>query len=218
MSVFGGGNWGREAHHRKRRVDDLLLDAAGDQSSSYRKLSSGKYACLVCPHTPVFDTPVILSMHMKSRRHLAAESRVKQNEEERQNEMNKRIALSLESTSTSKTGNTPTKQANLASKPLTEKTRKATFELLHRSYPEQGTTVNSDSQCLIPENSSFGPTEATGNNVDRLSLDYRECRERELKFIEAGWKRDCHGGWFRDENVEFDSDEEDPNEYLANGK
>uniref|UniRef100_A0A251VE71 Sodium channel modifier 1 n=1 Tax=Helianthus annuus TaxID=4232 RepID=A0A251VE71_HELAN len=130
-------------------VDDLLLDAAGDQSSSYRKLSSGKYACLLCPHTPVFDTPVILSMHMKSRRHLAAESRLKQNEEERQNEMNKRIALSLESTSTSKT----------------------------------------------------------------------ECRERELKFIEAGWKRDCHGGWFRDENVEFDSDEEDPNEYyLANGK
>ncbi|MFS7909511.1 hypothetical protein Hanom_Chr02g00095471 [Helianthus anomalus] len=75
--------------------------------------------------------------------------------------MNKRIALSLESTSTSKTGNTPTKQANLASKPLTEKTRKATFDILHRSYPEQGTIVNSDSRCPIPENSPYDLTNSS---------------------------------------------------------
>ncbi|KAI3704047.1 hypothetical protein L1987_74253 [Smallanthus sonchifolius] len=118
-------------------------------------------------------------MHVKSRRHLAAESKLKKREEDRPNEMNKRISLSLDSTST--------KQASLASKPFTEKTRKATFE-------------------------------ATGNDVVQLPLDYRQRRERELKFTAAGWKRDCHGGWFRDENVEFDSDEEDPNECLANGK
>ncbi|KAK9074024.1 hypothetical protein SSX86_006619 [Deinandra increscens subsp. villosa] len=225
MSVFGGDSWGREAHHRKRRVDDLLLDAAGDHSS-YRKLSSGKYACLLCPHNPVLDTPLILSMHSKSKRHLAAESKLKQREEERQNEMNKRIALSLDSTSMNKTSNTFTKQAILASKPLTEKTQKATFEVLHSSYPAQGTAVSSQSISPVSENApydsshltnaSFGQMEATCCDV-QVPLDYRERRERELKFTAAGWKRDCHGGWFRDENVEFDSDEEDPNECLLNG-
>ncbi|KAI3827995.1 hypothetical protein L1987_02084 [Smallanthus sonchifolius] len=214
MSVFGGDSWGREAHHRKRRVDDLLLDAAGDHSS-YRKLPSGKYACLVCPHSPVLDTPLMLSMHVKSRRHLSAESKLKQREEDRQNEMNKRIALSLDSTST--------KQATLASKPLTEKTRKATFEV---AYSEQANAVNSQSRNPTYEKAPYDLTNpssvqmetTSGNVVVQLSLDYRERRERELKFTAAGWKRDCHGGWFRDENVEFDSDEEDPNECLANCK
>lgn len=32
-------------------------------------------------------------------------------------------------------------------------------------------------------------------------LDYRECHEMELKFTAAGWRRDCHGRWFKDENV-----------------
>ncbi|KAL8209595.1 hypothetical protein R6Q57_006327 [Mikania cordata] len=224
MSVFGGDSWGREAQHRKRRVDDLMLDTAGDHSS-YRKLSTGKYACIVCPHNPVLDTPVMLSMHRKSKRHLAAESKLKQREEERRNEMDKRIALSLDSTSINKNSYKSTKQANLASKPLTEKTRKTTFEVLHHSYPEQNNAVNNQSRCLISENEPYDLTNATfvhmetsGNDVLKLPLDYRERKERELKFTAAGWKRDGHGGWFRDENVEFDSDEEDPNECLANDK
>ena len=32
-------------------------------------------------------------------------------------------------------------------------------------------------------------------------LDFRERRERELKFTAAGWKHDCQEKWFRDENV-----------------
>ena len=32
-------------------------------------------------------------------------------------------------------------------------------------------------------------------------LDFRERQERELKFTAAGWKRDCQGKWFTDENV-----------------
>lgn len=61
MSVFGGDSWGREAQYRKRRVDDLLVDGI-DDINSYKKLSSGKYACLVCPHSPVLDTPLTLSV------------------------------------------------------------------------------------------------------------------------------------------------------------
>ncbi|XP_024959994.1 sodium channel modifier 1-like isoform X2 [Cynara cardunculus var. scolymus] len=203
MSVFGGDSWGREAQYRKRRVDDLLLDTA--DHSSYRKLPTGKYACLVCPHNPVLDTPLMLSMHMKASRHCAAERKLKQREEERQNDMNKRIALSLESTSMTRTGNTSTKQTNLAAKPLIERTRKATLEVLN-GYPERGAANNSQSRWPIPErssdltNSTSVQMEGSGKDVVQLLSDHRERRERELRFTSAGWKRDCHGGWFRDEN------------------
>ncbi|RWV87146.1 hypothetical protein GW17_00050896, partial [Ensete ventricosum] len=66
MSTYGGDNWAREAHHRKRRVDDLMLTSSSpsrDASSpSFKKLSNGKYACLVCPHNPILDTPLMLSV------------------------------------------------------------------------------------------------------------------------------------------------------------
>ncbi|KAL0908644.1 hypothetical protein M5K25_023149 [Dendrobium thyrsiflorum] len=64
MSVFGGDSWAREAHHRKRRLDDLLLSSTSSSStgaSFYKRLSNGKFACLVCPHKPVLDSPLILS-------------------------------------------------------------------------------------------------------------------------------------------------------------
>jgi hypothetical protein len=60
MSVFGGDSWAREAQHRKRRLDDLILEEVDE--SSYKKLSSGKYACLVCPHSPILDSPLMLSV------------------------------------------------------------------------------------------------------------------------------------------------------------
>ncbi|CAO2188597.1 unnamed protein product [Urochloa humidicola] len=40
-------------------------------------------------------------------------------------------------------------------------------------------------------------------------------QEQELRFTASGWKRDGHGTWYRDENVEFDSDEDDPNTCLC---
>lgn len=60
MSVFGGDSWAREAQYRKRRVDDLVVQ--GFDGSSYMKLSNGKYACLVCPHNPVLDSSLMLSV------------------------------------------------------------------------------------------------------------------------------------------------------------
>lgn len=59
MSVFGGDSWAREAQCRKRRVDELMVDNI--DSSAYKKLSSGKFVCIVCSHRPVLDTPLMLS-------------------------------------------------------------------------------------------------------------------------------------------------------------
>ncbi|KAF2305797.1 hypothetical protein GH714_008243 [Hevea brasiliensis] len=42
-------------------MDDLLIQGLDVDGSSYKKLSSGKYACLVCPHNPILDSPLMLS-------------------------------------------------------------------------------------------------------------------------------------------------------------
>ena len=66
MSVFGGDSWARDAQQRKRRLDDLMLPAPASSSpstpESFRRLPNGKLACLVCPHRPVLDSPLMLSV------------------------------------------------------------------------------------------------------------------------------------------------------------
>ncbi|RVW61176.1 hypothetical protein CK203_020612 [Vitis vinifera] len=59
MSVFGGDSWAREAQHRKRKVEDLMVE--GLDASSYKKLSTGKFACLLCANNPILDSPLMLS-------------------------------------------------------------------------------------------------------------------------------------------------------------
>ncbi|XP_022763345.1 sodium channel modifier 1-like [Durio zibethinus] len=218
MSVFGGDSWGREAQYRKRRIDEVVIEGVDD--SSYKKLSSGKYACLVCPHNPIFDTPLMLSMHCKGSRHRAAESKMKEKELMRLDEINKRIALS--NTPTSSVNSSATKQnAHLASKPLIQMAQKAASEILSDKTPKHNLR-NENHDMVLRQNdikyvtpdfcqSQSFPANETSNELLQKQLDFQERRERELKFTSAGWKRDGHGKWYKDENVEFDSDEEDPN-------
>ncbi|CAL5329205.1 unnamed protein product [Camellia sinensis] len=232
MSVFGGDGWVREAQYRKRRVDDLVVE--GLETSSYRKLSSGKYACLVCPHNPILDTPLMLSdlllhrrtaldfdaprplefMHIKGSRHRVAESRLKEKQQVIQDEINKRIALSECSSGAAKSSTST--QVNplcrLVRKPLIEQTWRATSEILcnkttHQSEAKGNNDVKSNKGhstyepfCSNDAGSSLA-IEAYGNLVAQQQSDLQERRERELKFTAAGWKRDGHGKWFKDENL-----------------
>ncbi|EEF40489.1 conserved hypothetical protein [Ricinus communis] len=170
MSVFGGDSWRREAQYRKRRVDDVLIE--GLDVFPYKKLSSGKYACLFCPHNPILDSPLMLSTHCKGSRHIAAESRLKERELMRKDEIDKILELSDFPVGSMNSTNL-NKKVRLGSKPLIEQTMKA---LLLRT---------SDASLV------------------QQQLEFEERRERKLKFIEAGWKRDCHGKWFKDENMSF---------------
>lgn len=166
----------------------------------------------------------MLSMHIKGSRHCAAESRLKERELMRQDEINKRIALSKNSISAANTG-VPTKECRLTSKPLIERTRKAVSEILSSNSSQQCSVyetqiVESTRNHVIngPSSNNNEPiveVRGTCKEVPLQQIDYRGRRDKELKFTAAGWKHDCHGGWYRDENVEFDSDEEDPNASLA---
>ncbi|XP_017220231.2 uncharacterized protein LOC108197194 [Daucus carota subsp. sativus] len=239
MSVYGGDSWGREANYRKRRVDDLLVDqihknssstnnnnntnGSSSSSSSYKKLPNGKYACLVCPHNPVVDTPLMLSIHMKGSRHCAAESRLKEKELYRQAQLNKRIALSG-NTASADTTDVPRQQYGLTSKPLTQRTMKAVSEALRTNSAQQFAIPRIDTVKDIGNPVMKGSSSIYDNAIGQVvadkrlpqqQLDYKERKEKELKFTAAGWKRDGFGGWYKDESVEFDSDEEDPNVSLA---
>jgi sodium channel modifier 1 len=70
MSVYGGDSWGRDEQQRKRRVDDLMLPVSGSSSpstpDSFKRLPNGKLACLVCPHRPVLDSSLMLSVSHSS--------------------------------------------------------------------------------------------------------------------------------------------------------
>lgn len=206
-------------------MDDLALEQLN--GSSYKKLSGGKYACLVCPHSPILDSPLMLSVHIKGSHHRAAESKLKEKELMRQDEMNKRIALS-DSFSGSAKCNTYHQKFSAVSKPLIEQSQKAALEILCDQTPRHSfTNRDHDVQLILdritsrssnPSLNSSCPAFEEAHKVvasQKKHLDSEECREMELKFTAAGWKRDCHGKWFRDENVEFDSDEEDPNVCLG---
>ena len=97
-------------------------------------------------------------------------------------------------------------------KPLIEQTQNVAMEKLNNKTPQQKSrNANWDIQlildCLtdgnsnLSQNSSCLVIQATDKVVVQPHLDFQECRERELKFTAAGWKHDCQGKWFRDENV-----------------
>ncbi|ONK60783.1 uncharacterized protein A4U43_C08F22560 [Asparagus officinalis] len=245
MSAFGGDSWAREAQYRKRRVDDLMLSSPSSSSSDCKQLSSGKLACVACPHNPVLDSPLAFSMHAKGARHIAAVYRLKERGLSRQDELNKRIALSSGSVTASSSPSIEVKGAKVQNQPLIEQTRKAILEIQsNRSWDQVGkpdSSFKNLNKHVSPRNSKLSApnhvletpicasfqepqgsremksvvvTETAGNMLADWNNEQHKHREKELKFIAAGWKRDGFGKWYKDENVEFDSDEEDPNETL----
>ncbi|RLN03998.1 sodium channel modifier 1-like [Panicum miliaceum] len=247
MSVFGGDSWARDAEQRKRRLDDLILPAPASSSlstpESFRRLPNGKLACLVCPHRPVLDSPLMLSMHNKGARHIAAESRLREKELSKKHEINKRLALSSDAShSNSANPHFSSKLTNMKEKPLIEQTRRAILEAQSSRFhdfngkkvshdlkwttntsssdphvapsdvPMEKLTGNTGSiQCNSSKGESFAGNQIQGKLLSDWQTEAQKCQEQELRFTAMGWKRDGHGRWYRDENVEFDSDEDDPN-------
>ncbi|XP_025821464.1 sodium channel modifier 1-like isoform X2 [Panicum hallii] len=204
MSVFGGDSWARDAQQRKRRLDDLLSPSTPE---SFRRLPNGKLACLVCPHRPVLDSPLMLSMHNKGARHIAAESRLREKELSKKHEMNKRLALSSDAShSNSANPHSSSKLTNMKEKPLIEQTRRAILEAQSSRFHDFN-----GKKCNSSKGESFAGNQIQGKLLSDWQTEAQKRQEQELRFTASGWKRDGHGRWYRDENVEFDSDEDDPN-------
>ncbi|KAK8311440.1 hypothetical protein V6Z12_D02G250800 [Gossypium hirsutum] len=168
-----------------------------------------------------------MQMHCKGSRHLAAKSKAKEKELTRQNEINKRLALEGSSTTSSINSSTTKQNARLPSKskPLIQMAQKAASEILGNKRLEVDSR-NENHNTVVPrqndvKNATLGfswdhnCSNETSHKLIQNHLDFRECRERELKFTSAGWKRDCHGKWYKDENVSFFSPEYSVNMLLS---
>ncbi|MBA0818446.1 hypothetical protein Gohar_028298 [Gossypium harknessii] len=154
-----------------------------------------------------------MQMHCKGSRHLAAKSKAKEKELTRRNEINKRLALEGSSTTSSINSSTTKQNARLPSKskPLIQMAQKAASVILGNKRLEVDSR-NENHNTVVPrqndvKNATLGfsrdhnCSNETSHKLIQNHLDFRECRERELKFTSAGWKRDCHGKWYKDENV-----------------
>lgn len=166
-------------------------------------------------------------MHCKGSRHLAAKSKVKEKELTRRNEINKRLALEGSSTASFINSSTTKENAPLASKskPLIQMAQKAASEMLGNKRLEVDSR-NENHDTVVPrQNDVKNATpdffrnhtclNETSHKLIQNHLDFWECRERELKFTSAGWKRDCHGKWYKDENVNFFSPKYSVNMLLS---
>ena len=157
---------------------------------------------------------LIFQMHSKGQRHHAALSWLKAKELHKQVEINKRVALSDQPTTSALPSNR-NQRSRLASKPLIEQTRKATSEILHPANAAQSIHQSHGLKCSMKTVSVHHAAglncevnshhSAQTNLLPSPQIDFRERQEIELKFTSAGWKRDCHGKWYRDENVSFNS-------------
>lgn len=152
---------------------------------------------------------------MKGSRHKASESKLRERELGIQNEKNKRIALSDCSAAVSSATACEPRFVS-ANKPLIQLTRKAASEILNGKSPLSNTIQknqdvrsynNSARTAESPSVRDKGIISAevveVSSDIVRQQFEFRDRRERELKFTAAGWKRDCHGKWFKDENVRF---------------
>ncbi|XP_042743887.1 sodium channel modifier 1 [Lagopus leucura] len=63
-----GDDAGQLAVLQRRRVAELLANYIPEDEALL--LRSGRYACTVCPHRPVFDTLEVLAVHRAGRKHV----------------------------------------------------------------------------------------------------------------------------------------------------
>jgi hypothetical protein len=173
-------------------------------------------------------------MHIKGSRHTAAESRLREKELSRQQEISKRLALSsVASVSNYSSNQHPSVRAgDMKEKPLIEQTRRAILEAQSTRFNNFSATKEShdvkrtgnalyrysqvapsgvpleecaeNTASVESKDSEGGPF--AGDEMSRKALsewqeDIKKRQEQELRFTASGWKRDCHGKWYRDEDV-----------------
>uniref|UniRef100_A0A1A8FCP0 Sodium channel modifier 1 n=2 Tax=Nothobranchius korthausae TaxID=1143690 RepID=A0A1A8FCP0_9TELE len=214
---------------KKRRVADLLSHFIPEDEAAL--LNNGSYTCLVCSYRPVFDTVDVLTVHRRGKKHLEGLKMFYGKKAQLRSEITKRQHEGYVQAEDSQEPST--------SAPLLAQTRKLTHHALlnaapynschsrtstkperkqvavrsdptrnaSRNLPASGS--NSSHSNEVPEASSA--SEQTGPRVaEPLTAQRRRELEHHLKLKSDGWVQDWNGQWVKDDNVEFDSDEEEP--------
>ncbi|XP_077576721.1 sodium channel modifier 1 [Stigmatopora nigra] len=219
---------------KKRRVADLLSNFIPDDEATL--LSNGRYTCLVCHYRPVFDTVDMLTVHRKGKRHLEGlkgfygkktqlrhEITKRKQEifiqaEDQQQEGSNFVAPLLEQTrklthhALLRTG--PYDSCHRKTSTKTRKGPESSKSLFqHRAPPcgiTESTKVVIPTVAEQPSTTTRGRPDSETPTPEPMSSERRQELEHYLKLKSDGWLRDRSGCWVKDDNVEFDSDEDEP--------
>ncbi|KAK8814118.1 hypothetical protein WA158_007980 [Blastocystis sp. Blastoise] len=221
---------------RKRRLENLFYSDV--DTSEYKKLQNGEYCCLICRQKPVFsDTHGLLS-HRNGKKHKAEEIRYRKCIAERaekkyrksndtQNEIKSpQRPLSLLESTTNIT-NQILHGNNIDDKEkkpqLNSSNQYISISSLHSQSTYNHNTKHNSTALQGPaylknpihnDKLEISASIPLSNMVEQpiyspsLHIPSKIDRERELELIQKGYKKDIYGGWYRDEEVEFDDDDE----------
>uniref|UniRef100_A0A674IIM0 Sodium channel modifier 1 n=1 Tax=Terrapene triunguis TaxID=2587831 RepID=A0A674IIM0_9SAUR len=211
---------------QKRRVADLLANYIPEDEALL--LRNGRYACTVCFHRPVFDTLDMLTVHRAGKKHVASLQTFYGKKRSRENEVQKwrqQEFLRAEEAGT---------QDLACPAPLLAQTRKIAQNALLKASPYnsccaggqrcsiptfQGLTASSHAFLLILDLQKEPAARIKRSSKRKSSLsaqpgaispEKRQALEHYLLLRSSGWIQDPSGKWVKDENVEFDSDEDEP--------
>ncbi|XP_051012838.1 sodium channel modifier 1 [Acomys russatus] len=217
-----GDDWSQLNVLKKRRVGDLLASYIPEDEALM--LRDGRFACAICPHRPVLDTLAMLTAHRAGKKHLAS---LKLFYGKKQ---------SGKGAEQNPKPQTEPKTESRAEAPLLTQTRLITQSALHRaphynsccrkknrpeapapSVPasplpaaEVGLQSSATSREPKPRAGSRAKESAAPLASAPLSPTKRRALNHYLTLRSSGWVPDGRGRWIKDENVEFDSDEEEP--------
>ncbi|XP_010295262.1 PREDICTED: sodium channel modifier 1, partial [Phaethon lepturus] len=214
----------------KRRVADLLANYIPEDEALL--LRSGRYACTVCAHRPVFDTLDVLTVHRAGKKHMGSLQRFYSRKRLLQDAAQRRQHEQEVQAEEAGTQGSPA--------PLLAQTRRIARNALLKAAPyssccrRTGAEGSSSRACVtrtgpsatlplfaLPDTPKValartqrgGKGKASSSALSRpeaLSPERRQALERYLQLRSAGWIQDRSGKWVKDENAEFDSDEDEP--------
>ncbi|KAM6994772.1 sodium channel modifier 1 isoform 2-T2 [Tautogolabrus adspersus] len=218
---------------KKRRVADLLSHFIPEDEATL--LKNGRYTCLVCSYRPVFDTVDMLTVHRKGKRHLEGlksfygkKARLKNEMTKRQHENYVQAEDERQEPSSSAPLLAQTRRLthhallktvpyNSCHRTTSTKSEKGHQSIKTASEPEEERWEPESLDPLSQRGSSECSAEETNASVaavkqeeQPLTAERRKELEHYLKLKSDGWLRDRSGQWVKDENVEFDSDDEEP--------
>ncbi|KAM8794376.1 sodium channel modifier 1 [Eudromia elegans] len=200
-----GDDVGQLGALQKRRVADLLASYIPEEEALL--LRSGRYACTVCPHRPVFDTLEVLAVHRAGKKHVAGlqsfYGRKRSLEDEAPKQQHEELAQAQEV------------GVEGSPAPLLARTRRITQSALLKAAPYSSrcrrTGASYTSKATMSQTQGGGKRKVSPTRQpEALSTDRSQALERYLQLRSAGWIQDHSGKWVKDENAEFDSDEEEP--------
>ncbi|XP_004632431.1 sodium channel modifier 1 [Octodon degus] len=218
-----GDDWSQLNVLKKRRVGDLLASYIPEDEALM--LRDGRFACAICPHRPVLDTLAMLTAHRGGKKHLSS-LQLFYGKKQPEKEMGQNPRPQNESK----------REETKSEAPLLTQTRLITQSALHRAphynsccrrkhRPEAPASSVSCSPLATQEIELHSETinrepeprpgpqakeSATASDPAPMSPTRRRALDHYLTLRSSGWIPDGEGRWIKDENVEFDSDEEEP--------